>query len=228
MAHLEVEVQKLKKEVHAMWGLVLGQLRHAQQALQALDPVLAKAVVKQEKHINNKELLIERHCEDIIALHTPVAIDLRFVLAVLKINTSLERVGDAAKAIAKFVLHSVLDGEMPFDAHLLAISRLNEMCQQATGLLELVQQAFEQEDSSLARRIFLEGKLLGDNNLKAHAAIADYIRDNPTQVHQGLQMLLIVRKLDRIGDEGKNIAEEVIFYVDAQVLRHQSGQKRNR
>ncbi|WP_133272626.1 phosphate signaling complex protein PhoU [Hymenobacter radiodurans] len=226
MAHLALEIQQLKQEVHAMWGMVLAQLQRSQRALHAPDPALVKEVSRQEKRINTRELKIERHCESIIALHTPVAIDLRFVLAVLKINTSLERVGDAAKAMAQFVRRFVLKGEEKFDPHLLAISRLDEMCREATMLLEMVQGAFEHEDSQLARRMFREVKALADNNVQAHAALATYIQDHPGQVQQALQILLLVRKLDRIGDEAKNIAEEIIFYLEAQVLRHQSGKHR--
>ncbi len=226
MTQLETETQKLKKEVHAMWGLVLGQLERSLQALHTLDKPLAKEVIKFDKRINTKDLSIERHCESIIALYTPVAIDLRFVLAVLKINTSLERVGDAAKAMAQFVRRAMVDEYEVFDQHLLEISGLRAMGQHATSLLTLVQEAFEKEDSTVARRLFMEVKLLGEKNVKAHAAIADYIRDHPARVQQGLQMLLLVRKLDRIGDEAKNIAEEIIFYVEAQVLRHQSGKQR--
>jgi phosphate transport system protein len=227
MAQLVLEIQKLKQEVHAMWGLVLEQLQRSQRALHAPDTELVKEVSRQEKRINAGELKIERHCESIIALHTPVAIDLRFVLAVLKINTSLERVGDAAKAMAQFVRRFVLKAEEPLDPHLLAISRLDEMCREATMLLELVQGAFEQEDSNLARRMFREVKVLADNNVQAHAALAAYIQENPGRVQQALQMLLLVRKLHRIGDEARNIAEEIIFYLEAQVLRHHSGKHRS-
>ena len=104
MSHLDTELQILKSETIEMWTLVNSQLAKGKQSLLTLDKDLAREVIMTEKRVNANELKLDRDCENIFALFTPVAIDLRFVLAVLKINSNLERTGDIAEGIAKFVL----------------------------------------------------------------------------------------------------------------------------
>ena len=106
MTHLETELKQLKSELISMWALVSSQMKKSFEALVNNDKELASEVVITEKRINAFELKLDRDCENIIALYTPVAVDLRFVLAVLKINSNLERIGDIARSIAKFVKKS--------------------------------------------------------------------------------------------------------------------------
>src|SRR6202046_3184579 len=106
MAQIETELQLLKTEAINMWTLVNGQLSKARQAFLTFDKDLAREVVLKERRVNGYELKIDRDCENIFALLTPVAIDLRFVLAVLKINSNLERIGDIAEGIAKYIIRA--------------------------------------------------------------------------------------------------------------------------
>src|SRR5216684_6394240 len=110
MAQLETELQSLKAEAINMWSLVNSQLSKARQAFITFDKDLAREVVLKEKRVNGSELKIDRDCENIFALFCPVAIDLRFLLAVLKINSNLERIGDIAEGIAKYII----DADGPF------------------------------------------------------------------------------------------------------------------
>src|SRR6201988_3528241 len=115
MTPIETEIVALKKELVNMWILVQSQLNKAKESMVNFDKDLAREVLVKEKRVNSFELKIDRDCENIFALHCPVAIDLRFLLAVLKINNNLERIGDIAEGIAKYVI----DAEVPFSQALL-------------------------------------------------------------------------------------------------------------
>ena len=104
MTHLEHELDRLKKEINEMGTLVQGQLKKSIEAFTTLDMDLAHQIIFQDRRVNAEELKIDRDCENIFAIYSPVAVDLRFLLAVLKINTNLERTGDIAEGIAKMIL----------------------------------------------------------------------------------------------------------------------------
>jgi phosphate transport system protein len=218
MSHLDIELQQLKAETIKMWTLVNNQLRKGKESLVNLDKDLAREVILSERRVNAYELKLDRDCENIFALFNPVAVDLRCVLAVLKINNNLERTGDIVEGIAKFVTN--VDNN--FDRHILEITRALEMYEAAINMMDEVLEAFDTEDTSIARRVFQQDELLDDINLKANAAIADYIRSNPERIESALYLLSIIRKLERVGDQAKNMAEEIIFYIEAKVLKHRS------
>lgn len=216
MTQLETELQLLKNEVINMWNLVRSQLQKAKTAMLSFDKDLAREVVLKERRVNGAELKIDRDCENIFALLTPVAVDLRFVLAVLKINSNLERIGDIAEGIAKYVL-SV---EKPFDASLLEATYVTKMYEESINILEDTLSAFENEDTILARSVFKKDEFLDDINIRANELIEDYLKTHPDDIDQALYILSVIRKLERVGDQSKNISEEIIFYLEAKVLKH--------
>ena len=216
MAQIESELQLLKTEAINMWTLVNLQLSKARSAFLNFDKDLAREVVLKEKRVNGSELKIDRDCENIFALFCPVAIDLRFLLAVLKINTNLERIGDIAEAIAKYVI----DAEAPFSREMLRVTRILPMYDGAVSMLEDTQTAFEREDTVLARSIFKQDDLLDDVNRTSIKVLEKHLNDHPEDIAQGLWILSIIRRLERAGDQTKNIAEEIIFYLEAKVLKH--------
>jgi phosphate transport system protein len=218
MSHLDIELQQLKAEAIKMWLLVNLQLTKGNEALLKLDKDLAREVILSERRVNAYELKLDRDCENIFALFNPVAVDLRFVLAVLKINNNLERTGDIVEGIAKFVLNV----DSNFDTKLLETTRVVEMYAAANSMMVGVLEAFDKEDTSLARKIFQQDELLDDINMKANSIIADYIRNHPDNIEATLYLLSIIRKLERVGDQAKNMAEEIIFYIEAKVLKHRS------
>ena len=219
MSHLDIELQQLKAESIKMWSLVNIQLRKGKEALLKIDKDLAREVILSERRVNAYELKLDRDCENIFALFNPVAVDLRFVLAVLKINSNLERTGDIVEGIARFVLNV----DSTFDTKLLELTRVVEMYTAANTMMESVLEAFEKEDTALARKIFKEDELLDDINMKANAIIAQYVVNQPQNVvESALYLLSIIRKLERVGDQAKNMAEEIIFYIEAKVLKHRS------
>ncbi len=216
MTHLDTELQLLKGECISMWTLVILQLKKTQDALLRFDKDLAREVVLNEKRVNAYELKIDRDCENIFALFNPVAVDLRFVLAVLKINNNLERTGDIAEGIGKFIVSE----KSAFDKNLLETGQVVTMFDESISMLTDVLTAFEKEDTALARSIFKQDEILDAINVSANSVITEFIRKNPDKLEQALYILSTIRKLERVGDQAKNIAEEIIFYVEAKVLKH--------
>ncbi len=216
MTHLETELKILRADTIVMWKLVLTQLNKAFHSLKTFDKDFSREVISTEKRVNAMELQIDRDCENIFALFNPVAVDLRLVLATLKINNNLERIGDIAEGIAKFIL--VEKG--PFDEALLKQTRFIEMFEAAIDMLEDVLKSFEIDDTKLARTIFKKDDMLDEINIEANHNVAAYIRENIDNTEQALNILSIIRKLERVGDQSKNIAEEIIFYLEAKVLKH--------
>lgn len=216
MAQIETELQLLKTEAINMWTLVNSQLSKARQAFLNFDKDLAREVVLKEKRVNGSELKIDRDCENIFALFCPVAIDLRFLLAVLKINSNLERIGDIAEGIAKYII----DAEVPFTKELLEVSRVLPMYEAGVSMLEDTLAAFEKEDTVLARGVFKKDDFLDGINKASNKVLENHLKDHPEDVPQVLWLLSIIRKLERVGDQSKNIAEEIIFYLEAKVLKH--------
>jgi phosphate transport system protein len=222
MTPLENEINGVKKELISMWILVQSQMNKAREAMIKFDKDLAREVLVKEKRVNSFELKIDRDVENIFALHCPVAIDLRFLLAALKINTNLERIGDIAAGVAKYVV----DSSVNFDAAALESTSLVRMYDESINILMDTRTAFENEDTALARSIFKRDDMLDAINDNAPVAIGEVIKADITKLSEALFMLSIIRKLERVGDQSKNIAEEIIFYVEAKILKH--AERRNK
>jgi phosphate transport system protein len=216
MTPLENEITALKKELVSMWILVQSQLNKAKDAMVNYDKDLAREVLIKEKRVNSFELKIDRDCENIFALYCPVAVDLRFLLAALKINTNLERIGDIAAGIALYVVESSVN----FDVKAMESTSLVRMYDEACNILTDTRTAFEKEDTVLARSIFKRDDVLDAINESAPGTIGDLIRADIKNTPEALYMLSVIRKLERVGDQSKNIAEEIIFYVEAKILKH--------
>src|SRR6476469_5923928 len=152
MSQLEIELQKLKTEIVNMWNLVHTQVVKSNIAMVNFDKNLAREVMSKEKRVNGLELKIDRDCENIFALFNPVAVDLRFVLAVLKINSNLERIGDIADGISRYVV----DSDNRFGNDLLEQTKILQMFDIAVKMLENSKTSFETENTKIARMVFSE------------------------------------------------------------------------
>jgi len=217
MKVIEQEIAALKNTINEMWALVHQQIYNAGEAMLTGDKELAYKVLSRERRVNAFELKIDSDCEDIIALYAPVAIDLRFVLAMYKINTNLERLGDFAEGIARFVLNCK---EPVLDPDLLKQLRLEEMQAQVLAMLELAKKALQEESQDLATSVFAKDNLLDEINAEATTILAGYIAKHPDSVLPCLNLVSVFRKLERSGDHITNIAEEIVFFIDAKVLKH--------
>ena len=214
---VENELLAIKEEVNDMWLLVRQQLENAFNALRKNDDDLANSVASREKRVNAFELKIDSDIEDFIALYNPVAVDLRFALAMLKINNNLERIGDYADSIARFVARNNPTEE---DKQLFNVLELKEMYDQVLHMFSTTHKALENSDASLAKSVIDKDDLLDSLNQKALDKLAEYAKNNPSAIRFCLEIAAILRKLERTGDHIINLAEETVFYIDAEVLKH--------
>lgn len=217
MRHIEQELSSLRQDLMDMWRLVISQVSNAGEAILLFDKDLAAKVNMREKKVDAYELKIDGFCENIIALYQPVAVDLRFVLAVFKINSNLERIADFANGISHILVNNpsvILDAEVISDSH------LQKMIDQVNKMLAQGLEAFENEKSNFAAAIFNEDSQVDEINEKSVQVIAAYLQKNPDRAYECLELIGIFRKLERIGDHCANIAEEIFFYIDAKVLKH--------
>jgi phosphate transport system protein len=217
MRHLEQEINSLRQDIIEMWRMTISQVYNAGEAILSFDKDLAMQVSMRERKIDAFELKIDSECENIIALHQPVAIDLRLVLAVLKINSNLERIADFAYGISRILL---ANPSLILDAELITDSRLNSMIQQVNKMLAQGLEAFETEKPQIAAAIFSEDYQVDEINANVSRKIAEYIKKNPERAYECLQLMGVFRKLERIGDHCSNIAEEIFFFTDAKILKH--------
>jgi len=216
MTHIPNELQSLKTTAIDMWNLVISQLAKSRFALEHLDKDMVNEITNNEKRVDAYELKINMDCENILALYSPVANDLRFVLSVLKTNYNLERVGDYAYNIAT----QVRDIDHPIDPECFAEMGIKDMFNTSQRMLQQTLSAFEKEDSKLAREIFRKDELLDQIKMRSNMVAADLIKRKPDESINILSLLSVIRKLERVGDQTKNMAEELIFYTEAKVLRH--------
>ena len=221
MSHLDPELEALKHNLTDMLVLVNSQLAKCKEATLNADVNLAKEVISIEKRVNAFDLAIDKDCENILALYTPVATDLRFVLASLKISNDLERIGDNAESIANLLIQVM---EKATD-EMISKFKLNEMFDVTISMLNDMEESIENEETVLARKIFAKDDFLNENNKNANAVADELIKEHPNRVKLILKLFSIVRKLERVGDLAKNIGEEVIFHIEAKVLKHKKDKR---
>jgi phosphate transport system protein len=224
MTHLDAEINQLKASIIEMWQLVIYQLEKSQQVLSDFDKGLIQDIKINEKLVDSFELKIDRDCENILALYNPVAVDLRFVLSVLKINYNLERIGDYANSVSKMIE----DLDSPVNNELLKNTRVFEMYSLIQKLMHDSLESFENENNTLARNIFGKDKEINKINKASTRIISDYIISKPEEVIIAMNLLSVIRKLERAGDHIQNIAEEIIFYLEAKVMKHNKAKKKHK
>ncbi|MDZ7660112.1 phosphate signaling complex protein PhoU [Fodinibius sp.] len=221
--YLDSELKLLKDNVLELMFLVKNQLEKGQKALQEFDEELAHEIMANEKRVDSLELTIDRDCENLLALHNPVAVDLRFVMAAFKINSDLERIGDHANSIAKYIV----DIGHKIDDKTVKAMRLEEMYDTSNKMVSNIFNAFITEDTDLARKVFRLDETLNQINREVSGSTAELIEQDVSQTKNYLYLFSIVRKLERVGDLSKNIAEELIFFIEAKVLKHKKMKSKN-
>jgi phosphate transport system protein len=224
MKHTEKELVALKNEVSEMWRLVLSQLEKVKQAFLSNDVELAREVASREKRVNSFELKIDSDCENYIALYNPVAIDLRLVLSMIKISITLERIADFADGIAKYIIDESISPEN---------DDLNEDLQVETmfdAVIEMLSDSYvalDSENTRLSGKILAKDETVDEIYRNAIKILAEAIRSKKIEAENGLKTMLIIRKIERIGDHCSNIVEEIVFYIDAKVLKHSRNSSNN-
>jgi len=214
---VENELQTIKLEVNGMWSLVVQQMENAYLAINTADRQLADSVVAREKRVNAFELKIDSDIEDFIALYNPVAIDLRFALAMLNISNNLERIGDYAESIARFVIRNEINEE---NRKVIEQMQLGKMYETVIKMLNATFDALKRRDVNAAKTILEQDDALDAMNRDALDRLTKYATEHANDVRLCLELSSIFRKLERAGDHINNLAEETIYYIDAEVLKH--------
>jgi phosphate transport system protein len=216
--HLQVELERLKKRLLSLGAMVEEAVRLAIEAMQARDPDLACKIIKNDSIINQTEVEIEEDCLKILALHQPVAVDLRFIAAVIKINNDLERIGDEAVNIAERV--KIITKRPPAPINI----DYTMMAEKAEAMLKMALDALVSLDVDSAYKICLMDDEVDRLNGEFYDKIKDAIKSIPERAGALINLLLIGRHLERIADHATNIAEEVIYMIEGEIPRHRNFQ----
>ena len=214
--HLQRELEHLKEEIISLGSTVETNLENAVKALSEMNNDLAEEVILKDRVIDRKEIEVEEECLKILALYQPVAIDLRFIVAVLKINNDLERIGDLAANIAKRTLFINENSPMDYNAKF----NFNDISDKVLRMLEKSLDALLNLDPVAAKEICAYDDEIDDLIRNMHQFIKDEMQKFPEKIDILLKYLHVFRYLERIGDLATNIAEDTIYMVDGDIVRH--------
>jgi len=211
------ELDELKHRILAMAGMAEQAIDLAVQAYTQRDPSLCQRVITNEGAINRAEREVDEFAIDLLAMQQPMAIDLRFILAVIKINADLERVGDQAVNIVQRVMNMIElpPSELPVDIPAMA-TRVRTMIRDAL-------RSFIEGDPELAKHVLEADDEIDRMNHEAFAALSGFMQSHPNGAVQALDALSIARNLERVADHATNIAEDVIFWIRGADVRHGAG-----
>ena len=216
MTQLEEVLKLLNGEMQSMALLVVTQLDKTKKAIIDFDKAIAQEVIVNEESINAMELKIDSICENIVALYTPVAKDMRMVFAYYKINSHLERIGDYAKNISRDIIRL----EKPYDADLLKELKIERMFAIANDMIYQNIAAITINDMDAAKSVFDMDEELDELNINGNKLVASFMAKHNEQIADLLNLSSTLRRLERVGDYNTNIAEELFFYNEAMVLKH--------
>lgn len=219
MINIEEQRLVLSRIGEEMLELCHIQMKHSYEAFASYDNDLAEEVILKENRVNALDLKIERDTDNFIALYNPVATDLRFALALLKMNYNLERIGDQSRDISNYTIE--LNEKL--DSQLIRKLKLQEMFDTLDSMFTDVISAYVEENPKHARKVFKKDKIINKINANAFHIISEDALKNPSLIQQYLVTLLVMKKFEKIGDLLKNISESIIYYVDAKILKHKKG-----
>ncbi|MCX7402876.1 MAG: phosphate signaling complex protein PhoU [Planctomycetia bacterium] len=215
--HIERQVELLKEKILRLGTLVEEAISKSITALINRDTHLAQRVMASDEEIDRMEVEVEEECLKMLALYQPVAADLRFVVAALKINNDLERMGDLAKNIAKRV--SQLSTGEPCELP----PEIRTMAMQAQEMVKQCLDAVVNSDPSLARQVREEDDAVDKARQEIRRTILQGIRAHPEKLENLLRINSVSKHIERIADMATNIAEDVIYMVEGDIVRHRSG-----
>jgi len=220
--HFQRELESLKTTLIKMASMVEENFLLALRAVMEKNIELTHKVIETDKRIDKLELEIDDAVIDLLALQQPVASDLRFILAALKINNDLERIGDHAVNIAEAtdILVQYPDAEL--------LEEIPQMAEIARNMLKDSLDSFIQIDPSKARAVLKTDDKIDDLNRQVAHKIIEHVKNNSKTAELGLEISRISRNLERVADLTTNIAEEVIFYIQARVVKHHAEEKDQR
>ena len=214
--HLQREIENLKKKLLALSAKVETIVKDAISAIEKRDGDLARSVIDNDINIDNAEVEIEEDCLKILALHQPVAIDLRFIVTVLKINNDLERIGDLAVNIAERA--AFLAGQPRLNISI----DLVDMAWNARSMLKKSLDALINHNAKLAYEVCAGDDIVDGMNRQMYLKVQEAILKNPEQISSLVHLLSASRHLERIADHTTNIAEDVIYMIEGRIIRHKT------
>jgi phosphate transport system protein len=217
--HFQEELESLQERLLAMGGLAEERVRESVQILSTRDANMVDRVIVGDEPINDLHIEIDARCFKLLALHQPMAADLRAIVAAVKINTDLERVGDLAVNIAEAAKRYL---QHPPVKPLIDIPRMGDIAQ---GMLRDALDAFVRRDMPLAEAVLADDDQLDGLKTQIFRELLTFMLSDPTTIEPALDLILISRHLERIGDHATNVAEDVIFMVSARDVRHHVGDK---
>jgi phosphate transport system protein len=220
--HLHREIENLKKEILTVGAIAEQSVREATRAIEHRDEALAKSVIEKDINLDQMEVEVEESCLKILALHQPVATDLRFIIAVLKINNDLERVGDLAVNIAEHALFLANHPEVSveFDFTTMAVKTQEMLKKSLDALVNL--------DIKLARKTCACDDEIDAMNRQMHLIVQETMHLHSEQVEPLIHLLSASRHLERIADHATNIAEDVIYMIEGEIVRHKTEEYQTR
>ena len=215
--HLQRDLDQLKRDVLHLGGLVETALGNASIALKDRRVELAAAVYADELLIHEKEVQIEESCLKILALHQPVAIDLRFIVVVLKVNNDLERIGDLAENLTARAVYLAEREPMPDP-----MAKINAMFVTIRSMLKNSLDSLVKLDVDMARKVIEQDDDVDEINRQMYDDFRALMSKDSSMIEQATSWLSCSRYLERIADLATNICEDVVFMVEGEVVRHQS------
>lgn len=207
------EVERLKKRFMELGVLVEDRVRKACTLIENRDPVLAAEIINSDWEVDEMEIDIEEECLRILALHQPVARDLRLLVAIIKINNELERIADMAVSIAMRVQTISKDPSLAFKID------YSSMSATVLSMLKMSLDALVSENADLARQVFIDDDEVDEMRNKVYKRVVQQMNIEPGHAAGLLNLYLLSRHLERIGDRATNIAEEVIYLVEGEIVR---------
>jgi phosphate transport system protein len=216
---LQKEMEKIKKKLLSVGAMVEERIRMSIKAIETWDAELAEEIIKNDYEIDEAEVEVEEECLKILALHQPVAVDLRFLIAVIKINSELERIGDEAVNIANRVrnISKRRKLELSFD--------FSVMAEKAATMLRLSLDALVNLDLDLAFKVLTMDDEVDLMHREIYDRIKEVMSQNPDYVGYLINLYTTSRHLERVGDHSTNIAEEVIYLIEGEIIRHRAKQE---
>ena len=212
--HFQRELEKIKRMILSLGTIVESRVRDAREAIESLDADISERIVKSDYEIDEMEVEVEEECLKIIALHQPVAVDLRFLVAVIKINNDLERIGDQAVNVAQRIQTIAKKEKMDF------VFDYTEMAEKVEVMLKMSLDALVNFDIDIAFKVMTLDDEVDAIKHEAYRRIREVIRDHSSHVEYLINMLLISRHLERMADHATNIAEEVVYMIEGEIVRH--------
>ncbi len=212
--HLDSDLDRIRQDLLRMAGLVEAMIADAMRALIERDSELARGVIIADKGIDRLEMQVDESSHATLVRHQPTAVDLRLLVAVMKINSDLERIGDSAVNIAQAV--EILNQEPPLKPYI----DLPRMAQLVRDMVRRSLDAFVHRDSASALAVCASDDEVDALYKQLFRELVTYMIEDPRNVSRALHLLLIARNLERIADHATNIAEDVIYYVEGRDIRH--------